>query len=269
MIKYGGRLAEIVGDVIGEGTHGKIYKIKNKSNVLKVYKNINTKCKEIEVNEYLIHKTIYEESINEDLKIKIPQIYNFNKEEDYCYYEMDEIHKINNEIIIIDMYYKNIERKFSHSNYGKLKGYNKILYNNDITNKYNLAYEIGKMFSFLHFKLLIDGYDCELLLGNNNKNENTFYLIDFDKVSRIESFDTFNYTINRKIDESTTEIKNINNPKKLARILFTAMISMSLIPTEEDMKAKFIEGYNFYVNEPQKPTFELVVEEINNYKNDL
>ena len=46
------------------------------------------------------------------------------------------------------------------------------LSNCDISNPEELSFEIGRLFSYLHYVLRLDGYDCELVLGHGSDNKN-------------------------------------------------------------------------------------------------
>jgi len=108
-----------------------------------------------------------------------------------------------------------------------------------------LAMIVGEMFSLLHFKLNMDGYDCELLVGKN-KEHSSLYFIDFDKVS------CFTYelgkTLIRKTSETDYEPRTITSYTRLARFLFGALISMSLLPTDPVLKEPFLVGYTKHID---------------------
>lgn len=268
----GGNFKELIGNKIGQGTHGTIYISKNKQDrVIKVFKNDERKqkCNEIKENEYIVQKKIYNELQNTDCKIVIPAVYNFILENIHCYYDMDLIYPTNTgNIIIVDMYLNDIEQIFSHSTNGRLNSYSLLDYTGcNIEGSLELSFEIGKIFSYIQYVLQYDGYDCELIMGNNYKNEKTFFLIDFDKVSKF-NFD-FGYTVYRKLDETSRKDERvIKEEKNIASLLFTAMISMSLIPFKSDLLKQFMNGYKFYVdfdNKIQKRVFELVKGRIKEY----
>jgi hypothetical protein len=268
----GGNLKNLIADKIGQGTHGTIYVSKNKpEHVIKVFKNDEKKqkCNEIKENEFIVQKKIFNNLLNTDCKIVIPAVYDFILEEPNCYYDMDRIYPTNTgNIIIVDMYLNDIEKIFSHSTIGRLNSYSLLDYTGcNIGGSLELSFEIGKIFSYIHYVLHYDGYDCELIMGNNYKNEKTFFLIDFDKVSKF-NFD-FGYTIYRKLDETTRKDERvIKEEKNIASLLFTAMTSMSLIPIKSYLLEQFINGYKFYVdfdNKIQKMVFELVKGRIDEY----
>lgn len=265
-------LSSLLGDVIGQGTHGIIYIHKKyPEQVIKVFRNEDRgmKCNEIKENEFDIQKKFYNELKKTDCKIIIPNVYDFVLEKHNCYYEMERILPTDSgKIIIVDMYSDNINKVFSHSNIGKIKSYNFLDFSNSkIDNVVELSFEIGKLFSFLHYVLQYDGYDCELIMGNNYKNETEFYFIDFDKVSSFQ-FD-FNYSVYRKLDEtSKREERIIKNENSIASLLFTSMNSMSLIPIKDKLLNEFMSGYKYYLNNEniiQKKVFELVKEKIIDY----
>jgi hypothetical protein len=272
MIK-GGQLKKIIDEKIGQGTHGTIYTHKHiNGHVIKVFKNDHTreKCNEIKENEFDIQKRIYNEVKKTDIKIIIPKVYRFILEGDDCYYNMDRIFPIDGKIIIVDMYNDDIEQNFSHSNYGLLQSYNRIDFVDcDIKDASELSFEIGKMFSYLHFVLQYDGYDCELIVGKTEDDKKRVFLVDFDKVSRFK-FDLENeYIVYRKLDETTAkQERQIKNENNIARLLFTAMNSMSLIPVKRGLLEQFLEGYRSFLdkeNELQKSVFELVKEIVIDY----
>jgi hypothetical protein len=268
----GGDLKNLISKKIGQGTHGTIYISKNKpEQVFKVFKNDEKKqkCNEIKENEFIIQQQLFNELVPTDCKILIPTVYEFILEEPNCYYNMDRIFPTNSgNIIIVDMYLNDIEQTFSHSTMGRLNSYNFLDFTGcDIQNPFELSFEIGKLFSYIQYVCHYDGYDCELVMGNNYKNEKKFFLIDFDKVSKFKF--EFNYTIYRKLDETSHKNERvIKEEKNIATLLFTAMISMSLIPIKHDLLEQFINGYKFYVdfnNKIQMKVFELVKERIYEY----
>jgi len=261
MLKKGGEIIKIA-----QGTHGSIYYNTEIPNI--VFKEFNNEttfnqslCERIISNnsslchkinyEFLIQKTIGEKFLEQSLNIYVPQVYNFHndKEKNKCMYEMDRIYPLyenEKELTIIDM--TNYSYNSTITGLGIFRGYGTIEkeLNDCGFDNLSLSYEIGKMFSLLHFVLLLDGYDCELILGKDKNNNTKLFLIDYDKVS------CFNFEINtilhRKIDENTVETKNITNINKLSLFLFYSIVSMSLLPTDDTMKTKFIEGYTSYLN---------------------
>lgn len=270
MIK-GGQLESLIDEKIGQGTHGTIYTHKhNKGQVIKVFKNDHTreKCNEIKENEFDIQRKVYNEVKKIESKIIIPKVYRFILENEDCYYNMDRIFPIDGKLIIVDMYHDNTDQIFSHSNYGRIQSYDKIDFTGcNIEDSLELSFEIGKLFSYLHYVLQYDGYDCELIVGKTHNGENRVFLVDFDKVSSF--LFELDYTIYRKLDEtSAKEERYIKNEEKLARLLFTAMTSMSLIPKKNYLVENFIYGYGIFLNienELQKRIFEKVKEIIYEY----
>ena len=74
-------------------------------------------------------------------------------------------------IVQIDIHKKDrdeIETKVAH-----FTGYENIDYRNNrnIFDSKILSFEIGKLFSFLHYILKLDGYDCELVQGHLHGSE--------------------------------------------------------------------------------------------------
>jgi len=49
--------------------------------------------------------------------------------------------------------------------------------------------ELGKFMGYLHYFCKMDGFDLEILLGKDNKNNFCLYVIDFDLANFIESYD--------------------------------------------------------------------------------
>ena len=114
-----------------------------------------------------------------------------------------------------------------------------------ITSLEELAFEIGQLFSYLHYILHIDGYDSELVLGRlYEENINDIFFIDFDKVSCFDF--VLDFVAYRKIDENIMETKVLSNVVKFARFLMSGITGMSLLPRDEKMKNAFLEGYAKY-----------------------
>jgi hypothetical protein len=235
--------------LIGQGTHGSIYKI-NDELVIKKFKNriqpnkpclcskikaqCETFCDHIHY-EYEIHKLIYETLARTDIKIQIPRCSNYQVDDTYCQYEMEYIYpplpiKTKRDLLIqLDM--QDEDKNEITYGVGHFKGIKHIdfSHNNSIQDPIILSFEIGKLFSFLHYVLKLDGYDCELVQGHTHKSfSNDIYLIDFDKVSCIEYIE--NYETFRKIDDNIVEKKVLKNYKDFGNFLYASMISMSLIP---------------------------------------
>jgi hypothetical protein len=254
------------GTIIGQGTHG-IIKIDetNTNMVVKQFNNLSF-CKEL-INEYEVQKSLHNELLKTHINIYIPDCCCYIGGNDTCSYMMERIFPLPDKTfyLIINLAMPDINTKFSHSKLGYEVGYNILqnTYNIDIS---NLSYELGKLYSYLHYVLKIDGYDCELLYGNI-KNENKFILIDFDKVQYFDF--NLEFVSYRKLDEQTIDKKPLNTYNRFAWFLFVSLISMSLLPTLPLYKTKFIEGYSTYVNNNNlimKQIFDLVVENINYYE---
>lgn len=259
----------IQGEKIGQGTHGTIYTSTiNPTHVIKVFQNVQTVCARAKSYEYDFQNIIHQQMSVSGCKIKIPAVYDFQVNQDTCSYEMERIYPLpeeDNKIIIVDMFSDNIDKIFTHSKFGKTKSYSFIDYSHsNIQNANELAFEIGKLFSYLHFVLHLDGYDCELILGKDIQDIKHFYLIDFDKVSAF-NWENYPFTIQRKLDESTYQEIKINSPKKHASILLTAMSSMSLLPIQDKLVSHFIDGYKIFVSGSQQrqvfSEFELLYKE--------
>ena len=260
--------------LIGEGTHGRIYKISDMI-VLKSFLNrslnIDCICSRIKTNckslcdhihyEYLIQQLLYNSLLNIPCKIKIPKVYNFELSDNNtkCNYEMDYIYppkgiQNNNHLIQIDMC--DDTRDEIVYGVGHFLSYTKLdLSQCTITSLEELAFEIGQLFSYLHYILRIDGYDCELVIGRlyysksaNTSNDsnvmNDIFFIDFDKVSCFDF--ELGYIVFRKIDENTIETKELKTVKKFAWFLFNGITGMSLLPRNNKLKNKFLEGYAKY-----------------------
>lgn len=254
--------------LIGYGTHGKIYQI-NSTTVIKLFTNRPPKqnCICLETNqkynpiynhihyEYLIQELIYN-SINKqnDIKIKIPKPQHFQLSNDntMCHYEMDYIQPCMNSsiaktnLIQIDMGLHDKDEVIQ--GVGHFLGYARLdLTNCTITTVEELAYQIGLLFSYLHYVLHIDGFDCELVLGYlADDNDCNIFLIDFDKVSCFEF--KLGFVAYRKLDESIIETKTLNTVKRFAWFLFSGITGMSLLPSDPVLKFYFLEGYARYIN---------------------
>jgi hypothetical protein len=258
-IKKGGNLPEL-SRLIGQGTHGKIYLLKDDDSlVVKVFENrkINncmSLCKSIHPNncfscdelnyEYIMQNKINYSFKEHELNIIVPNAFNFETKDGLCYYIMDRIFTLQDTILYVDMTDKD---KLKKINIGQEIGY-EIASNYLNISSSQLAYNIGEMFSLLHFKLNVDGYDCELIIGKNKIDEKKpqLYFIDFDKVSCFEF--KLDQTLYRKISEEYVEEKNITSIKKLTYFLFQSFISMSLLPIDYELKQQFLEGYHKYFN---------------------
>ena len=234
------------GTIIGSGTHGTIeIDETNPEWVLKKFKKLTINyCDKLQ-DEFKIQDLLYKELKNE--YIYIPNCCCFTETSTSCYYKMERIFPLFDVNLsyyfVINMANDTINKKFSHSKTAFEVGVNKLIeYDVNVS---ELSFNIGKLFSKLHFELNQDGYDCELLYGIIN-NTKTFCLIDFDKIAHFEW--VLGNKSYRKIDEQTIIEKQLNTISKFAWYLFGAMISMSLVPTNKTYQAEFIKGYSTYVN---------------------
>jgi len=254
-------------DLIGQGTHGKIYR-KNNSIVIKEFENRpmpqDCLCSRVKNNcKSLCHHIHYEFIIQEFLfnaihqsnaiKIKIPKAYNFalSSNNTMCHYEMDYIHpsiNTSNSGNLIQINMDSPDMDDIIPDVGQFLGYNKLdLTNCNIFSIQELVYQIGLLFSYLHYVLHIDGYDCELVMGRlDGENKCDIFLIDFDKVSCFEF--KLGYIARRKIDESIIEEKEFNTVKKIAWFLFSGITGMSLLPRVPSLKNIFVNGYSRYID---------------------
>jgi hypothetical protein len=279
-MKKGGEMPEL-SNIIGQGTHGTIYNLKNDNTlVAKVFQNRKracavSLCTKIQANnceicdelnyEYIIQNIINSCFKDYDLNIIVPNAYKFEKVGTLCYYIMDKIFYLEDKILFINMTDSDTIKK---TNIGNEIGY-EIACNYLDLSPQKLAYEIGSMFSLLHFKLNLDGYDCELIIGQNkiNTEKPQLYFIDFDKVSCFEF--KAPQILYRKISEETIEEKQILTAKKLANFLFQSFISMSLLPIDNDLKQDFLEGYHKYFdvkNSFEKEVMEQIIQIVNEYE---
>lgn len=236
------------GKVVGQGTHG-IIKVINDRQVIKIFENrIDNRFGNKNVSssdyEFIIQDKIY----NTDCKIRIPKVGKFGIVDGCCYYEMDYIYPPfgNNVLVQLDMAEPYKDELLS--GVGRFLGYENIsLVRCNITCLEELAYEIGKIFSMLHYILLLDGFDCELVIGqlwSENMGlscSEHIFLIDFDKVSRFEF--VLGYVVNRKIDENMIEKRVLSSVGKFAWFLFNGLTGMSLLPRDGKLKKMFLEGY--------------------------
>lgn len=200
--------------------------------------------------EYNVQEYISNRFAQADISIVVPSVSDFSQSANKCSYSMDRIFPLDdNGIIIVNMYEPSANRVFSHSASGIELGSANIPWTEyGYKDGAEFAYELGSMFSYLHYVMNMDGYDCELLLGQVLGTPRAF-LIDFDKVSCLKY--TLGETVHRKLDESTYEPKELKTVKKYALFLFTAMISMSLIPVGT-LQPSFIQGYQVYVPDGMK-----------------
>lgn len=250
--------------LIGHGTHGKIY-LKNESIVIKEFANrpmkqncicnLGLACNYIHY-EYIIQEQVYKaiNTISTQIKIKIPKPKQFslNNDNTLCHYEMDYIHPCrlddNDKHLITQINMYSPEMDEIYEGVGHFLGYQKLdLSKCNISSIEELAYQIGTLFSYLHYVLHIDGYDCELVLGHlSESNKSDIFLIDFDKASYFEF--KLGYIARRKIDESIIEEKVFTSEKKIAWFLFSAMTGMGLLPHNENLKRFFMNGYARYLD---------------------
>lgn len=229
------------GTIIGTGTHGIIEIDETNADwVLKKFSKLTiNNCDKLQ-NEFNIQQHLYNECYN----IYVPNCCCFTEIATDCYYKMERIFPLPElpHYFVINMANDNIHTIFSHSKTALEVGINTLIkYNVDVS---QLSFNIGKMFSKLHFVLNQDGYDCELLYGLI-KNNAMFCLIDFDKIAHFEW--KIGYKSYRKIDERTIIEKTLSTVSKFAWHLFGAMISMSLVPTNKTYQAEFIKGYSTFV----------------------
>lgn len=238
--------------VIGQGTHG-IIKVKNARQVVKQFENRNNLSSSD--YEFIIQEKIYNMvcncngngHCNSDYKILIPKPGKFGLVNGWCYYEMDYIYPPfgNNVLVQIDMGEPRVDDV--HPGVGRFLGYENLsLTKCNIMSLEELAYEIGKIFSLLHYVMRLDGFDCELVIGQlwsdtlEECKENVF-LIDFDKVSVFEF--SLGCTVNRKIDQNMVETRVLSSVGKFAWFLFNGLTGMSLLPRDDKLKKMFLAGY--------------------------
>jgi hypothetical protein len=264
--------------LIGEGTHGRIYKISN-TIVRKNFSNRPVKqnciCPRIKTNckylcehihyEYLVQQLLYNSLLNTQCKIKIPRTYNFMLSNDNtdCDYEMDYIYPsigYNDDKYLIQIDMGDDNRDEIISGVGRFLSYTKIdLSQCRITSLEELAFEIGQLFSYLHYILHIDGYDSELVIGRlYEENINDIFFIDFDKVSCFDF--VLDFVAYRKIDESIVETKVLSNVVKFALFLMSGITGMSLLPRNEKLKNAFLEGYKKYSSDEKDYILEDMLE---------
>lgn len=252
-----------LGEILGQGTHGQITIDPNdETKVIKSFKSVNSVkyCVQLQ-NEYTIQSFLSREFSNNNLCVMVPfadsYVYNGN----VCSYRMDRIMPLHgySYYLIPSLINDNYEKPFLHSTSGMEVGLFQLRQKYGIDPSH-IVRCIGEMFSYLHYVLLLDGYDCEIIIGGDNQ----LYLIDYDKIQYIEF--VLGYVAYRKIDETIIEEKHLTTVQKFARFLYSAMGSMSLIPVNEELKAHFIEGYRRYSlrnNELSQDICEHVIQEIN------
>ena len=252
------------GNIIGQGTHGTI-EIDKTDNTMVIKKYVKMKannCKMLQ-NEFEIQLQLY----NAFDEIYVPNCCCFIETKNECSYKMERIFELETSdfYIIINMTNSSENSiKFAHSKIGHEAGYN-FLKNTMNLNVEKLSFNIGKMFSKLHFVLMLDGYDCELLYGKIN-NTNQLCLIDYDKINKFEW--KLNQNVYRKIDETTIDNKLLSTISKFAWFLYSAMVSMSLISNDANLKYEFVRGYETYLdkkNQLQIDVFNEIIEIINDF----
>lgn len=235
---------------LGQGTHGSIYVDKtNTDYVIKAYEIGTTKNCDKLVNEYTTQRLFSEKLFDIGSVIQVPECCCFQQNANMCMYKMKRIYNFphKDHYVVVNMSSPEHNAKFCHSYTACEIGY-MILEKEYGVNVLQLSYLIGRLFSYIHYVLEYDGYDCELLVGGNTEHSEAheFYFIDFDKVQKI------NYVLGeevyRKIDERTVDRKTLNTTDKYAWFLFAAMISMSLVPTDLKFKNAFIKGYSVYID---------------------
>ncbi len=245
---------------INSGSHGIIYSIKDDpTKVAKVFLNkkivkpslckkimdtLNTSCNELDY-EFKIQQLIYDfiGDVIFNPYIKIPMTYEFTQNSQSCMYLMDKIYY--DKVVTLNMIQK--------------KNYTYVSSQLNITPS-DLALLIGELFSILHFKLNLDGYDCEMILGQH-KSGSSLYFIDFDKVSCFD-FEV-PQTLYRKYDEGQPELKELVTEKKLANFLIESFTNMSLLPLNYVLKQYFIQGYRKHFK-PTSMTMQNVMDHIIN-----
>jgi hypothetical protein len=250
------------GNIIGQGTHGTITVDTSDMNfVIKSYNKVQMNNCDMLQNEYNIQQQLFGIFDN----IYVPKCCCFVEQSSTCSYKMERIFNLSNldYFIILNMQYEGDDiKRFIHSSNAYEAGAN---YLQKITNVNDMCFSIGKMFSKLHYELCLDGYDCELIYGNI-REESRLCLIDFDKINYFEW--KLGYKTYRKLDERTIDTKELVSVNKFAWYLFGALISMSLVPKNEDLRNIFITGYSSHVdknNELQNKVFEEIVNLINEY----
>jgi len=238
--------------ILGQGTHGIISIDPNNENLaIKSYNYDKTFCSNLQ-DEYKIQEYLHMLILQITQFIYIPYCCCYIVTTNNCQYKMERIFPLTNKkyYVIVNLNMPDIFNKFLHSNNAYEIGYNILstIFNVDIN---KLCYELGVLYSYLHYVLFIDGYDCELIYGNNKDNKNQFFFIDYDKVQKFKY--ELGHIVYRKVDESTIENKILSTEKKFAWFLYSAMASMSLIPSDKLLCNKFINGYKKFI--PQKNEF--------------
>lgn len=248
-----------------QGTHGIITALPSNKNILvKSYKPCFTEAN----HEYNVQNILYQTFKNKGVKIKIPEAtqYAHDHKNNTCSYLMKRVFKLNEEtpLILVNMAEPETDRPFSHCAACREKGSGIINWKDFGFEDVNeAAEEIGRAFSCSHYVALLDAYDCELLAGKCG-----LWMIDFDKVCHLRFDDTFKPK--RKTDEQTYQEFEASTPKRMASFLFSAMLSMSLVPTDPEQKIAFLKGYAEFKpdieNDYAVATYENVVRLVDEYE---
>jgi len=233
-------------NIIGQGTHGIISVDPDNQNiVIKSYSYNKTFCANLQ-DEYKMQEYLHTSLLPIIQFIYIPYCCCYTITANKCQYKMDRIFPLEDKqyYVVVNLNMPNIFNKFSHSRIAYEIRYNKLftMFHVDID---KLCYELGILYSYLHYVLFIDGYDCELLYGRNKDNINQFFFIDYDKVQRFKY--ELGHVVYRKVDETTIENKVLSTETKFAWFLYSAMASMSLIPSDKLLYNTFIAGYKKYI----------------------
>ena len=258
--------------ILGQGTHGTITIDSN--NPTMVVKSFDTTrfCDQLQ-NEYNIQVELGDLSL--EVGIAVPRACCYSENNGKCEYKMERIYPFpqHDYYLIPNMSEQNMDKKFSHSKTGREVGINNLTETYDIDVN-ECVYQIGKMFSYLHFVKMIDGYDCELLIGSLSDGKKQMFLIDYDKVQKFEY--ELGIIMYRKISEEMVDEKRLITAGKFANFLFGSLISMSLLPVDKNLKRIFISGYGTYLNTTtsidenklKNDIYNRIVHEIIYYQND-
>lgn len=198
-------------------------------------------------NEFEIQKEIYNKLIECTTNIVVPYSCCYQETGNTCSYQMQRIFPLDdntNKFYVTNMAEPDIKSTFSHSKTAYQIGYNVLAKEYGI-NTLELAYNIGLLYSYLHYVLRMDGYDCELIYGKMG-SVLQFILIDYDKVQKIRFEKGF--TSYRKYDENTIVEKSLDTPSRFANYLFGSLVSMCLLPVDAIHKNEFIRGYTRYMS---------------------
>lgn len=269
------------GTVLARGTHGSIHIVTESPNwVRKTFSKSNAlHCTQLQ-NEYEIQSLLHTQITND--MIYVPKSGGYQESRYECSYQMERIFPIRtgktertgktnptgetnitkalDYYLIVNMTFTdNHLHTFSHSSIGYEAGPRVLETYLDLN---ALAYNIGQVFSQLHFELAIDGYDCELIYGTIGGSPRCC-LVDYDKANTFQW--TLGYESYRKLDEQTVHHKVLSTETKFAWYLYGALISMSLVPTHADPRLvqAFFQGYSSCVqseNALQVRVFHKIVE---------